>query len=78
VGLEPFAWWCLNYVIIPAVAGAILVFLTHQVLLLYWDLRDQRLVRRSRRELYERMHRELRDRLRQPADPDEEEQPPGQ
>ena len=72
VGLEPFAWWCLNYVIIPFVAGIIVIFLAHQLLLLYWDVRDQRLVRLRRRELYERLHRNLRERLGKSSPPPSE------
>src|SRR5207244_8993966 len=66
VGLEPFAWWCLNYVIIPFSTGAILVFLAHQLLLLYWDLRDHRLSRRRRRELYDHLPRHLPERSKEP------------
>jgi hypothetical protein len=74
MGLEPYAWWCLNYVIIPFVTGAIVVFLVHQLLLFYWDLRDQRLTRRRRRELYEHLHRHLHERLRRSSGPPPEEE----
>lgn len=70
--LEPFAWWCLNYVIIPFSAAVIAVFLAHQLLLLYWDLRDRGLVRRQRRELYEHLHENLRERLKRPSSPSSE------
>jgi hypothetical protein len=72
VGLEPFAWWCLNYLIIPFSSAVIAVFLVHQLLLLYWDLRDQGLARRRRRELYDRLHQDLRERLKRPSVPPSE------
>jgi hypothetical protein len=71
VGLEPFAWWYLNYVIIPFAAGSIVVFLVHELLRLYWDLLEQRLARRRRRMAYERLRRRLQGRLRQPREPPE-------
>jgi hypothetical protein len=69
VSLEPFALWCLNYIIIPFSAGVIMVVLVHQLLLLYWDLRDQGHARRQKRELYNHLHRNLQERLREPIAP---------
>jgi hypothetical protein len=67
--LEPFSWWCLKYLIIPFAAAGVVVFVVHQILLLFWDLRDQRLERKRRRELYNHLHRNLQERLRRPSRP---------
>jgi hypothetical protein len=43
--------------------------MVHQILLLFWDLRDQRLERKRRRELYNHLHRNLQECLRRPSRP---------